>query len=68
MRAQQVNQNLPNTLLITNYICLRGKLTSAPLHFHKRKILEGFFITKLKPELTDQIQHHALSLIQYGVT
>ena len=25
MKAQQVNQNLPNTLLITKHICLRGK-------------------------------------------
>ena len=38
-------------------------LASAPLRFHKRKILEAFFIKKLKPNLNDQIEHHALSLI-----
>ena len=37
-------------------------LASAPLNFHKRKILEAFFITKLKPASNDQIEHHALSL------
>ena len=37
-------------------------LESAPLHFCKRKILEAFFITKLKQDLNDQIEHHALSL------
>ena len=43
-------------------------LASAPLNFHKRKILEAFFITKLKPDLNDQIEHHALSLFRHGVT
>ena len=43
-------------------------LASAPLNFHKRKILEAFFITKLKPDLNEQIEHHALSLFQHGVT
>ena len=43
-------------------------LVSAPLQFCKRKILEPFFITKLKLDLNDQIEHHALSLFQHGVT
>ena len=43
-------------------------LSSAPLHFRKRKILEAFFITKLEPGLNDQIEHHALSLFRHGVT
>ena len=43
-------------------------LASAPLNFRKRKILEAFFITKLKPDLNYQIQHHALSLFRHGVT
>ena len=43
-------------------------LASAPLYFRKRKILEAFFITKLKPDLNDQIEHHALSLFRHGVT
>ena len=37
-------------------------LASGPLHFRKRKIFEPFFIRKLKPDLTDQIKHHASSL------
>ena len=43
-------------------------LASALLNFRKRKILEVFFITKLKPDLNDQIEHHALSLFRHGVT
>ena len=43
-------------------------LASAPLHFHKRTILEAFFIAKLKPDLNDQIKHHALSLFIHEVT
>ena len=43
-------------------------LASIPLHFYKRKILEEFFITNLKPDLNDQIEHHALSLFRHGVT
>ena len=43
-------------------------LVSALLYFGKRKFLEAFFITKLKPDLNDQIQHHALSLFRHGVT
>ena len=43
-------------------------LASAPLNFCKRKILEAFFITKLKPDLNDQIEHHALSLFRQDVT
>ena len=35
-------------------------LTSVPLHFRKRKIIEVFFITKFKPDLNDLIEHHAL--------
>ena len=42
-------------------------LASAPLNFHKRKILEAFFITKLKPDLNDQIEHHTLSLFRMGL-
>ena len=42
-------------------------LTSSPLHFCKRKILEVIFITKLKLDLNDQVEHHALSLFQHGV-
>ena len=38
-------------------------LASAPLHLCKRKILEAFFITKLKPNLNDQIEHHALCTV-----
>ena len=38
-------------------------LASAPLHFCKRKILDAIFITKLKLDLYDQIEHHALSLL-----
>ena len=68
-RAQQVNQNLlPNTLLITSHMFTWKVLASAPLHFRKGKILEGFFITKLKPDLNDQIDNHALSLFRHGVT
>ena len=37
-------------------------LASASLNFRKRKILEAFFITKLKPDLNDQTEHHALSI------
>ena len=40
-------------------------LASAPLRFCKRKILEAFFIKRLKPALNDQIEHHALSLFQH---
>ena len=43
-------------------------LASAPLYFCKRKILEAFIITKLKPDLNDQIANHALSLFRHGVT
>ena len=42
-------------------------LASAPLHLHKGKILEAFFITKLKPDLNDQIEHHTLSLFRMGL-
>ena len=42
-------------------------LASAPLNFCKRKILEAFFITKLKPDLNEQVEHHALSLFQHGL-
>ena len=42
-------------------------LASGPFHFRKRKILEAFFITKLKPDLNDQIEYHALSLFRHGV-
>ena len=35
-------------------------LTSVPLHFRKRKIIEVLFITKFKPDLNDLIEHHAL--------
>ena len=43
-------------------------LAYAPSHFRKRKVLEAFFVTKLKPDLNDQIEHHALSLFRHGVT
>ena len=43
-------------------------LASAPLHCHKQEILEAFFITKLKPDINNQIEHYALSLFQHGVT
>ena len=43
MRAQQVNQNLPNNLLITNHICLRGKFWHLHLYiFVKEKSLKRF--------------------------
>ena len=43
MRAQQVNQNLPNTLLITNHICLHGKFWHLHLYiFVKEKSLKHF--------------------------
>ena len=52
------------------YLCiiLWKILASANLHFRKRKILEAFFITKLRPGLNDQIKHHTLSLFRHGVT
>ena len=52
------------------YLCiiLWKILASANLHFRKRKILEAFFITKLRPGLNDQIKQHALSLFRHGVT
>ena len=34
-----------------SHMLSRKVLASAPLHFCKRKILEAFFITKLKPDL-----------------
>ena len=37
-------------------------LASTPLHFPKTEILDAFFITTLKPDLNDSIEHHALSL------
>ena len=37
-------------------------LASASLNFRKRKILEAFLVTKLKPDLNDQTEHHALSI------
>ena len=43
-------------------------LASAPLHCRKREILEAFFITKLKPDINNQIEYYALSLFQHGVT
>ena len=43
-------------------------LASTPLHFWKRKILEVFFITKLKRNLNDQIEHHVLSLFRHEIT
>ena len=43
-------------------------LALAPKHYRKRKILEAFFIAKFKPDLNDQIEHHALSLFRHGVT
>ena len=46
----------------------RNVLVSVTLHFRKRKILEALFIIKLKPDLNDQIKHHALSLFRHGVT
>ena len=61
MRAQQVNQNL-HLADNKSHLSTWKVLASAPLHFRKRKILEGFFITKLKPDLIDQTEHHALSL------
>ena len=69
MRAQQVNQNLlPNTLLITSHMFTWKVLASAPLHFRKGKILEAFFMTKLKPDLKDQIEHHILSFFRHEFT
>ena len=37
-------------------------LASGPLHFRERKVLESFFIRKLKPDVNYQIENHALSL------
>ena len=51
-----------------SHMFTREVLASGPLHFLKNKILEALFITKLKPDLNDQIEHHALSLFRHGVT
>ena len=51
-----------------SHMFTRNVLVSVTLHFRKRKILEALFIIKLKPDLNDQIKHHALSLFRHGVT
>ena len=43
-------------------------LLVAPSHFHRRKILEAFFIALRKPVLNDQLEHHSLSLFHHGIT
>ena len=43
-------------------------LCTAPSNDNKRKILEAFFISKLKPSLNDQVNHKKLSLFQHGIT
>ena len=69
MRAQQVNQDVAKDLADSKSRMFMWKvLASAPLHFHIRKILEAFFITKLKLDLNDRIEHHGLSLFQHGFT
>ena len=42
-------------------------LSAAPSHFHRRRILEVFFIATRKPALNDQLEHHSLSLFQHGI-
>ena len=39
-----------------------------PSHFCRRKILEAFFIVLTKSLLNDQLEHHYLSLLCYGIT
>ena len=51
-----------------SHMFTRKVLASASLHIRKRKTLKAFFIIKCKPDLNDQIEHHALSLFQHGVT
>ena len=43
-------------------------LSAAPSHFHRRKILEAFFIALRKPALNDQLEHQSLSLFRHGIT
>ena len=43
-------------------------LARAPKLERKRKILEAFFIAKLKPSLNEQVVSHSLSLFRHGVT
>ena len=43
-------------------------LSRAPKKERKRKILEAFYIAKLKPVLNDQVKSHSLSLFRHGVT
>ena len=62
MTAQQINHNLPNTYDNKTHMFMWKDLASASLHFRKREMLKAFFITKLKPDLNDQIEDHSLSL------
>ena len=43
-------------------------LSIAHLHFCRRKILEAFYIVLRKPALSNQLEHHSLSLFGHGVT
>ena len=69
-RESTTGKSEPDKDLANNksHMCTWKVLTSAPLNFRKRKILERFFITKLKPDLNDQIEHHALSLFRHRIT
>ena len=43
-------------------------LSSAPSNTLLRKILEAFYIARLKPTLNDQLQSQTLKLFQFGIT
>ena len=43
-------------------------ISSAPKHMRKRKILEAYYIAKIKPDLNDQVKSHTLNLFRNGVT
>ena len=43
-------------------------MTSAPRNYHRRKILESYFIAKLKPKINIQISSKVLFLFRNGIT
>ena len=43
-------------------------ISSAPRQQHKRVILEGLYITKIKPSLNEQIESDILKLFRHGLT
>ena len=42
-------------------------MPAAALQF-RRRILEAFFIAIRNPALSDQLEHHSLSLFRHGTT